>query len=378
MVAMNVLAATDLGSRAVATLALGALTTVVVGTAAWWSIACVMLPVVTKAGRRARSLQRLLLRGCVWARHVDRISMDELQEFEHEFHDQDFSTRLQHQSEGELVQVLLLCAFHGLARTLLEVSKHLDTQRTRAHFNNALLIAASNGRERVVRTLVHRGLADINAHSSHHNSALILAASKGHEAVVKLLIAREHPVTAAVDVNRANSFRITALASACELGHSDIVDAILRRPDVDPAVNANLAVQSAARRRHDRIVLRLLEYSPKTVLAQPGQHVNALPLLRYLRCAAIENTRQILHIMTGSQGQCRPCTEIASQAASRDQLDALPQSLRARILAMAFGLGIILVGPNRNSPSALLEALAEADRLQPNIECLDSHIRSNS
>jgi len=276
---------------------------------------------------------------------MDHISIEELQEIEEALAQyplvpHEVLKRLQNQSRGELVQILLLCAFHGLSNTTREVAALLRSEEDElsSHLNNALLIASSNGRVNVVQELLLRKLADANARSSHHNSALILASTKGHTDVVKLLM----DTTFHVDVNQANSFQVTALASASEQGFNDIVDTLLQRPDVDPSINFNLAVRRAAQRRHDRIVLKLLETSPRAELALAPVDIDAAPLLRYLHCAALDNTRRVWHIMNA------------------DDFADLPRSIRAKIMGMAFGLGVVLIGPNRRFPDILFESLADA------------------
>ena len=126
--------------------------------------------------------------------------------------------------------------------------------------NTPLHSAAWSGREQSARLLIDAG-ADINISNHKQRTALHLAASNGHSSIVGELIKVPHlnlnvrnengqtPLHVAVingmvasarllidagaDINIPDKYQQTALHMAADLGYDDIVDALIKRPDVN-------------------------------------------------------------------------------------------------------------------------------------------------
>jgi ankyrin repeat protein len=112
----------------------------------------------------------------------------------------------------------------------------------------ALDIAAENGHESVVRSLLDR--ADIHFKNGHREPALHLAAENGHGSVVRSLLDR-------ADIN-AKEYQETALQLAAENGHESVVRLLLDRADINAKEYHETALRIAAENGHESIV-RLLE-----------------------------------------------------------------------------------------------------------------------
>ena len=86
-----------------------------------------------------------------------------------------------------------------------------------------LLLAAENGHQRVVKMLLDRGRADVDARDNENYTPLMKAAEKGHEEVVKVLLN-----TRGVRINvRSAMHQETALFMAVAGGYNNIVELLL-------------------------------------------------------------------------------------------------------------------------------------------------------
>ena len=103
--------------------------------------------------------------------------------------------------------------------------------------NQALLYAAEEGHEGIVRTLLQGG-SDINTRDRSHMTALMWAAKGGHKPVVQVLL-RNRP-----DINATDQDNMTALLWAAQDGTAAVVEALLKEKSVD--VNATNKHNSTA------------------------------------------------------------------------------------------------------------------------------------
>ena len=124
---------------------------------------------------------------------------------------------------------------HGLPITLylqhrLLLEEDSVDQNSMDEGREALLQAASNGHEAVVKLLLANDQVDVNAKdSADGQTPLWRAVGGGHEAVVKLLLANDR-----VDVNAIDSWlKETPLEWAVENGHEAIVKLLLANDQVD-------------------------------------------------------------------------------------------------------------------------------------------------
>jgi len=261
-------------------------------------------------------------RGLLWRRRDSsgRISMEELSKFDKKPDSAELVKRLAMQDAAELRQLLLLTSFQNcvhVARSLLPLLEMQENNNEA--FRGALLVASGNGSTEVVNLLLENGCGDVKARSSHGNTPLIYAASKGHFEVCKRLL--EEPKSREV-INEQNIFKRTALSAAAENGFFNVVDMLVNIAEVNAASNDNQALRGAALARHDRIVLRILQSKNSARLAvQPCPRLAA-----YLELAAREELRKSLAVSKSSY------------------LRGITSNVRTKIIALAFGNGVILLG----------------------------------
>ena len=140
--------------------------------------------------------------------------------------------------------------------------------------NMALVLAANQGHEGVVRVLLEQ--RDIYANipdTKYGQTPLLLAAENGHEGVVRMLLGRSdvNPDRADVENDR------TPLSCAAENGYEGVVRMLLERNDVNPDKAddwVRTPIWWAAKNRHEGVVRMLLErndINPNTTDAEHGR-----------------------------------------------------------------------------------------------------------
>ncbi len=137
-----------------------------------------------------------------------------------------------------------------LARPDISVNDQPDRKMTAP-----LTTAAAKGNVEIVRMLLNRPDIDVNI-KSNATTALIYAAENGHENVVRLLLSHH-----AIAVNEYNNNRLTALTCAIRNCHSTIVKLLLERPDIDVNIQSNrgnTALMFAIQAGHYDIIQMLL------------------------------------------------------------------------------------------------------------------------
>lgn len=250
--------------------------------------------------------------------------------------------RLATQRQPEIMQLVLLCAYHGLSESFSEVVHAMSVEDTKPSRENeerrgrslsvALQIAAKQGHDPIVSLLIQDSCVDINAQNSLGNSALHLASCGNHSKVVRLLVEKHAKAKDnRVDPNASNRFNSTPLSLACERGFEAVVNALVDCDDLDPSVNDNLAVRMAAQRNHDAIVLTILKRCRKATFPRPGS------VLRdkwhgIAQAQAVLSARVCMSIMRASW------------------LEPLPPHIRAYIVCIAFANSLVLLGPSRGKP----------------------------
>jgi len=104
-----------------------------------------------------------------------------------------------------------------------------DINQTDCMGFTALMWAARQGNEGVVRLLLRQGSVDPDKPSNHGRTPLWCASSKGNAGVVKLLLARDD-----VDPNKPDIDDVTPLWRASWGGHEEVAKLLLARNDVNP------------------------------------------------------------------------------------------------------------------------------------------------
>lgn len=124
-----------------------------------------------------------------------------------------------------------------------------DQQRT------ALMIAALNGNDQEIRSLVASG-AHLEARDADGNTALIYAAKRGQSQTVKMLLEE-----LGANLNVANDFGDTPLICAAYFGHSSCVDILAKHGSKIEAPNheGDTALMSAVNRKHWQTVNTLVK-----------------------------------------------------------------------------------------------------------------------
>ena len=118
----------------------------------------------------------------------------------------------------------------------------------------AMIIAAQEGQETVVRALLEAG-ADVNKTLDKGATPLYIAAQNSHEAVVRALI------ELGADVNKAKDNGVTPLFIAAQNGHEAVVRALIELgADVNKAMdNGGTPLNVAAQNGHAAIVRALID-----------------------------------------------------------------------------------------------------------------------
>ena len=113
--------------------------------------------------------------------------------------------------------------------TLLETNQ-LDVQATDFYGNTAIIWAAREGHERVVKLLLDRNGVNPNTLDNEcGQTPLSWAAMNGHEGVVKMLLEQND-----VDPDKADKREQTPLLWAAANGHEGVVMTLLERNEVNP------------------------------------------------------------------------------------------------------------------------------------------------
>ncbi|KAJ5932852.1 hypothetical protein N7516_007341 [Penicillium verrucosum] len=174
--------------------------------------------------------------------------------------------------EIPVMSALHLAAFNGHeqeVRSILSVDKR-DVNTPDDTKTYPLIWASLNGHDETVELLLERG-ADVNAQGGLYENALYAACFKGHDKIAQMLLER------GADVNAQGGFYENALYAACFKGHDKIAQMLLER---GADVNAQggeygNALQAACAGGHDKITQMLLERGAD-VNAQGGLYENAL------------------------------------------------------------------------------------------------------
>jgi ankyrin repeat protein len=118
--------------------------------------------------------------------------------------------------------------------------------------DTALIAAARNGHEDVVRHLLSLPEIDTNAKNEVGDTALMIATRGDHNEIVGYLLDHE-----AIDINLQNQASDTALIAAAREGYENVIARLLKQPGIDVNVR-NKADDSAllegARRGYQQIV----------------------------------------------------------------------------------------------------------------------------
>jgi ankyrin repeat protein len=145
----------------------------------------------------------------------------------------------------------------AVVRLLLESGK-TDIDSKDNNGQTPLSWAAENGHEAVVRLLLESGKADIDSKDTEYGQTpLSWAAENGHEAVVRLLLE-----SGKADIDSKDNNSRTPLSWAAENGHEAVVRLLLEsgKTDIDSKDNNGQTPLSwAARNGHEAVVRLLLE-----------------------------------------------------------------------------------------------------------------------
>ncbi|KAJ5650642.1 uncharacterized protein N7484_004365 [Penicillium longicatenatum] len=158
---------------------------------------------------------------------------------------------------------------------------------TGGKWNNALLAAASQGHEKVVKILLDRG-ADVNLRVGGTNP-ILEASSKGHQSVVQMLV--DH----GVDVNCRGGRDGNALLMASTYGYKEVVQILL-----DNGADANdsgerycHALVAASSKGHDTIIQCLLDHGAD-INARDGLYGSSCDALQ---AAVLKDHRKVVQVL---------------------------------------------------------------------------------
>ena len=118
--------------------------------------------------------------------------------------------------------------FEQERRRRLLKHRDVDVSIQNDRIYTALMLAATEGHEKVVDRLLEDSKIDVNLQNEYGKMALMLAANRGHEKDVDRLLQDSE-----VSVNLQDSGGYTALMWAAIEGHEKVVDLLLRREYVD-------------------------------------------------------------------------------------------------------------------------------------------------
>ncbi|KAJ5909138.1 hypothetical protein N7495_001820 [Penicillium taxi] len=236
-----------------------------------------------KSGSHAESF--LEYSGAHWAGHVREMTLDSYQketERIHRLYDVSgksfsiwfpiFWKAARPYDRTPMMSALHLAAFNGHEQeiySILDVDGS-DINTPDSTVTYPVMWASLNGHDKTVELLLERG-ADINAQGGEYGNALQSACRGGHDKIVELLLER------GADVNVQGGFYENDLQAACRGGNNKIVELLLEQgADVNAQSRKHgNALQSACRGGHDNIVELLLERGAD-VNAQGGFYENSL------------------------------------------------------------------------------------------------------
>jgi hypothetical protein len=168
-----------------------------------------------------------------------------------------------------ILYMLSLCGHRGLVRFVL-AKEGAEVNAQGGEYGNALQAASFYGHEEIVKLLLEKG-AEVNAQGGKYGSALQAASYYGHEEIVKLLLEK------GAEVNAQGGKYGSALQAASNEGEQGIVKLLIEK---GAEVNAQggecgNALQAASFYGRDETVKLLLEKGAE-VNAQGGYFGNAL------------------------------------------------------------------------------------------------------
>jgi ankyrin repeat protein len=142
-----------------------------------------------------------------------------------------------------------------ILRTLLD--RGVDVNLADGNGQTALLWASKNGHDAVVKLLLQAKGIDVNSKHINNWIALIFASANGHDSVIKLLLQAE-----GIDINSKDINGDTALLRASRIGGASIVKLLLQAKGID--INSkdkygHTALSRAAERGYDSVVKLLLQ-----------------------------------------------------------------------------------------------------------------------
>ncbi|KAJ6126271.1 hypothetical protein N7471_010764 [Penicillium samsonianum] len=169
------------------------------------------------------------------------------------------------------MNTLQLAAFNGHEQqvsSLLAVSKG-DLNMPDDTGTYPIIWASLNGHDKATQMLLERG-ADVNAQGGFYGNAFQAACAGGHDKIAQMLLER------GADVNAQGGSYGNAFQAACARGHDKIAQMLLERgADVNAQGGSyGNALQAACDRGHDKIAQMLLERGAD-VNAQGGRYGNA-------------------------------------------------------------------------------------------------------
>lgn len=132
-------------------------------------------------------------------------------------------------SDGE--NALLLASYNGHSEIVeqLKNASDIEINHVDSLGRTALLIASQVGQLKVAQLLLENPQIDINkAEPKFGETPLYMGSKNDHLSIVIQLLE-----SAKINVNKATINRETALMVACRVGHSEIVDNLLRHPAID-------------------------------------------------------------------------------------------------------------------------------------------------
>jgi ankyrin repeat protein len=123
-----------------------------------------------------------------------------------------------------VMSALHLAAFNGHEQEIYSIlgMDKSDINTPDGTTTYPVMWASLNGHDRIVELLLEQG-ADINTQGREYGNALQAACSGGHDMITQMLLERE------ADVNAQGGFYGNALQAACAEGHNKIAQMLLER-----------------------------------------------------------------------------------------------------------------------------------------------------